>query len=176
MTTDEQLKNIHPKLISLITACLYPPKDVPATIGIIANIIMNDIQSKIDNDGISWGEMDDYHPDFNILLADCALAQSAGVLENRHVKKIINDCWNYPYVGYDLIQYCRETKILEEAGGDVLLELVKQALLDNPKAAEELKQGKEKAIGALVGSVMKKQKANPAEIQKLIKSELGLVS
>jgi len=174
MTAEEQLKNVHPKFLALIEACLTPPKDIPATVGIIANLITNDIQSKIDNDGISWGEMKDYHPDFTELLADCAKAQSAGVLENRHVKKIINDCWNYPYIGYDLIQYCRETKILEEAGGDVLLGLVKQALLDNPKAVEELKNGKDKAIGALVGAVMKKQKANPVEIQNLIKAEIGI--
>ena len=41
----------------------------------------------------------------------------------------------------------------------------------NPKAAADLKSGKEAAIGSLVGAVMKlsKGKANPALVNKLIK-------
>lgn len=170
------MKDIHPKLLDLISAILDPPKDKQAAINgtaIIANIMINEIQPRLDAEGSDWGNIDEYHYGFGGLIADCAKAQVAGVLENRHVKKIINDCW-HTYTGYDLIQYCRETKLLDEAGGNELLELVKQAILDLPRAVEELKQGKEKAIGALVGSVMKKQKANPIEIQNLIKAELGL--
>jgi aspartyl-tRNA(Asn)/glutamyl-tRNA(Gln) amidotransferase subunit B len=173
-----ELKDIHPKFLSLISAVLLPPKDKQAVIdgtAIIANLMLNEIQPRIDAENTTWNEIDLYHYGFKDLLADCAKAQVAGVLENRHVKKIINDCWTYPYTGFDLIQYCRATKILEEAGGNELLVLVKQAIIDFPKAVEELKQGKEKAIGALVGSVMKKQKANPVEIQNIIKTELGLI-
>lgn len=169
------MNNIHPNFIALVSAVLAQPKNKQAIIdgtSIIANIMMNEIQPRLDAEGSSWANINDYHFGFNELIADCAKAQVAGVLENRHIKKIINDCWNYPYIGYDLIQYCRETKLLEEAGSDELLVLVKQAIIDLPKAVEELKQGKEKAIGALVGSVMKKRKANPIEIQTLIKTEL----
>ena len=168
--------DIHPNFLALISAILGPPKDKQAVINgtaIIANIMINEIQPRLDAEDSNWGNIDEYHYGFSDLIADCAKAQVAGVLENRHVKKIINDCW-YKYSGYDLLQYCRETKLLEEADSNVLLPLVKQAILDLPKAVEELKQGKEKAIGALVGAVMKKQKANPVEIQNIIKAELGL--
>ena len=177
MSHVSELENSNPKMLRLISTCLMPPTDmqtVRSGTAIIANLMMNEIQYRLDADSISWSDIDEYHFGFKELIADCAKAQAAGVLENRHVKKIINDCWNYPYVGYDLIQYCRETKILDEAGGDALLELVKQAIIDNPKAVSELLSGKEKAIGALVGSVMKKQKANPIEIQSLVKTELGI--
>ena len=48
---------------------------------------------------------------------------------------------------------------------------VKAALEANPKAAADLKGGKDAAIGAIVGAVMKlsKGKANPALVNKLIK-------
>ncbi len=169
---------IHPKTAELIAAVIYPlPQDIQIALSCcstIANILTNDIQPKMDADGIEWDALNEYHYGFGELIADCAKAKAAGVLENRHIKKIIADCWNFPYIGYDLIQYCKETKILEEANSDELVVLVKQAIIDLPKAVAELKQGKEKAIGAIVGAVMKKQKANPADIQKIIKSELGL--
>jgi aspartyl-tRNA(Asn)/glutamyl-tRNA(Gln) amidotransferase subunit B len=170
------MNEIHPKFLQLISAVLLPPKNKQAALdgtSIIANLLLNEIQPKLDAESTSWDELELYHYGFKDLIADCAKGQVAGVLENRHVKKIISDCWS-KYPGYDLIQYCRETKLLEEAGGNELLALVKQAIIDLPKAVEELKQGKEKAIGAIVGSVMKKQKANPVEIQNLIKAELGL--
>jgi Asp-tRNA(Asn)/Glu-tRNA(Gln) amidotransferase B subunit len=177
MSREPELEKINPKMLGLISTCLLPPKDIQTVvtgIAIIANLMMNEIQPKLDADSISWVEMNEYHTGFKELLADCAKAQASGILENRHVKQIINDCWHYPYIGYDLIQYCQETKILDEADGYELLKLVKQAIIDNPKAVTELLSGKEKAIGALVGSVMKKQKANPVEIQSLIKTELGI--
>ena len=170
------MNDIHPNFLALISAILVQPKDKQAVIdgtSIIANMMINEVQPRLDAEGSSWADINDYHYGFSELIADCAKAQVAGVLENRHIKQIISDCW-YKYSGYDLLQYCRETKLLEEAGGSELLALVKQAIIALPKAVEELRQGKEKAIGALVGSVMKKQKANPVEIQNLIKVELGL--
>jgi aspartyl-tRNA(Asn)/glutamyl-tRNA(Gln) amidotransferase subunit B len=54
--------------------------------------------------------------------------------------------------------------------------IVKQVLSDNPKAAEDVKNGEMKAIGFLVGQVMKasKGKANPSLAQDLIKKQLSL--
>ena len=54
--------------------------------------------------------------------------------------------------------------------------VVQQVITENPKAAEDVKNGEMKAIGFLVGQVMKESKgsANPAIVQNLIKKELGL--
>ncbi len=51
---------------------------------------------------------------------------------------------------------------------------VAEALRENPKAVEQLKGGKEKAIGAIVGAVMRKSqgRANPALVNKLIKEKV----
>lgn len=52
--------------------------------------------------------------------------------------------------------------------------LVDQAIAANPKAADDVRQGNKKAIGALVGSVMKASKgqANPALVNELIERKL----
>lgn len=53
-------------------------------------------------------------------------------------------------------------------------EIVRLVLADNPQAAEDVKNGEMKAIGFLVGQVMKasKGKANPGMAQQLIKKQL----
>jgi aspartyl-tRNA(Asn)/glutamyl-tRNA(Gln) amidotransferase subunit B len=54
--------------------------------------------------------------------------------------------------------------------------VVAAAVEANPKAAEEIKAGNPKAIGAIVGAVMKETKgrANGGEVNRLIKEKLGL--
>jgi aspartyl-tRNA(Asn)/glutamyl-tRNA(Gln) amidotransferase subunit B len=56
-----------------------------------------------------------------------------------------------------------------------VMEWVMAALAANPKAAADLKGGKDAAIGSIVGGVMKlsKGKANPALVNKLIKEAVN---
>lgn len=51
---------------------------------------------------------------------------------------------------------------------------VREALAENPKAAQDLRGGKERASGAIVGAVMKKSKgkANPEIVNRLIQESL----
>ena len=53
--------------------------------------------------------------------------------------------------------------------------IVDQVLAANTKSVDEFKAGKEKAFNALVGQVMKatKGKANPAQVNALLKQKLG---
>ena len=57
-----------------------------------------------------------------------------------------------------------------------IAKIVEQVLAENAKAAEDVKNGEMKAIGFLVGQVMKQSqgKANPQLAQDLIKKQLGL--
>jgi aspartyl-tRNA(Asn)/glutamyl-tRNA(Gln) amidotransferase subunit B len=54
--------------------------------------------------------------------------------------------------------------------------IVEKVIADNPKASEDVKQGETKAIGFLVGQVMKlsQGKANPKMAQNLIKKHLSI--
>jgi aspartyl-tRNA(Asn)/glutamyl-tRNA(Gln) amidotransferase subunit B len=66
--------------------------------------------------------------------------------------------------------------LVQESDEDAINEIVAKVLTDNAKAAEDVKNGEMKAIGFLVGQVMKesKGKANPGLAQQLIKKQLGL--
>ena len=58
---------------------------------------------------------------------------------------------------------------------NALNDLCKQAVESNPKAVEDYKNGKEKAIKSLVGNVMKNSrgKADPALAESKIKELIG---
>jgi aspartyl-tRNA(Asn)/glutamyl-tRNA(Gln) amidotransferase subunit B len=62
------------------------------------------------------------------------------------------------------------------AGADELGGIVDRALEANPKAVEELKGGKAKAIGAIVGFVMRETKgrADGGEVNRLVREKLDL--
>jgi aspartyl-tRNA(Asn)/glutamyl-tRNA(Gln) amidotransferase subunit B len=64
---------------------------------------------------------------------------------------------------------------LVKAGGDELDQIVDQALAENADAVEKIKAGNDKAIGAIVGSVMRatKGRADGGEVQKMIKDRIG---
>jgi aspartyl-tRNA(Asn)/glutamyl-tRNA(Gln) amidotransferase subunit B len=68
-----------------------------------------------------------------------------------------------------------EDRGLARAGGDELGAIVDQALADNADAVEKIKGGNPKAIGAIVGAVMKATKgaADGGEVQRLVRERIG---
>jgi aspartyl-tRNA(Asn)/glutamyl-tRNA(Gln) amidotransferase subunit B len=69
-----------------------------------------------------------------------------------------------------------EERSLGMAGADELEAIVDRALEANPNAVEELKGGKAKAIGAIVGFVMRETKgrADGGEVNRLVREKLSL--
>lgn len=66
--------------------------------------------------------------------------------------------------------------LLQVSDEGELIMIIEQVISDNEKAAEDVKNGEMKAIGFLVGQVMKasKGRANPGVVQNLIKQQLGV--
>ena len=66
--------------------------------------------------------------------------------------------------------------LLQNSDPSMIIELVKEVLSNNPKAAKELQNGEQKVIGFLIGGVMKKTRnqADPKIVAKLIRKELNL--
>jgi aspartyl-tRNA(Asn)/glutamyl-tRNA(Gln) amidotransferase subunit B len=68
-----------------------------------------------------------------------------------------------------------ESKGLARAGEDELGAIVDRAIADNGDAVEKIRAGKDAAIGAIVGAVMRETKgrADGGEVQRLIRERLG---
>lgn len=78
--------------------------------------------------------------------------------------------------GEDPEKIAGDKGLLQVSDEGEIAKIVEQVLAENKKAAEDVKNGEMKAIGFLVGQVMKasKGKANPQLAQDLIKKQLGL--
>ncbi|MBP5773480.1 MAG: Asp-tRNA(Asn)/Glu-tRNA(Gln) amidotransferase subunit GatB [Eubacterium sp.] len=70
--------------------------------------------------------------------------------------------------------YVEEHNMKQDNDEEGLKEIIKKVIEENPQAADDVRNGKEKAIGALVGQTMKatQGKANPGLVNKLIKELL----
>lgn len=97
-------------------------------------------------------------------------------LSSTNVKLLLTQLFeagiNPPSVG----KYAEEQGFIQESDEGAIEEIVKKVLDDNVQAAEDVKNGEMKAIGFLVGQVMKQSqgKANPGLAQQIIKKQLGV--
>ena len=73
----------------------------------------------------------------------------------------------------DALIEAKGLKQMSDAGE--LERIVDEVLAANAKSVEEYRAGKDKAFNALVGQAMKatKGKANPAQVNELLKKKLG---
>jgi aspartyl-tRNA(Asn)/glutamyl-tRNA(Gln) amidotransferase subunit B len=78
--------------------------------------------------------------------------------------------------GADPEEMAQAKNLLQVSDEGAIAEIVKAVLAANPQAASDVQNGEMKAIGFLIGQVMKasKGKANPGLAQSLIKKQLGI--
>lgn len=76
----------------------------------------------------------------------------------------------------DVEAFAKQHNLIQESDEGEIAKVVAKVLGDNAKAAEDVKNGEMKAIGFLVGQIMKQSqgRANPQLAQELIKKQLGL--
>ena len=96
-----------------------------------------------------------------------------GTLSSKLAKQAFEAMWASPAA---TIEQIIEEKGLQQIVDTGAIEaMIDEVLANNAKAIEQFKSGNEKALNALVGQVMKasKGKANPMQVQELMKAKLG---
>lgn len=97
---------------------------------------------------------------------------SDNTLSSKLAKQVFDAMWSSGLSADDIIE--RDgLKQVSDVGA--IEKLVEEAIAANPKAVEEFRAGKEKALNALAGQVMKasKGKANPAQVQEILRQKLA---
>ena len=76
--------------------------------------------------------------------------------------------------GTDPTKYCEDHRMVKLSDTYVLAPIVKKVVDATPQSVEDFKNGKDRAIGFLVGQIMKQTrgKANPKMVNKLLNQEL----
>jgi aspartyl-tRNA(Asn)/glutamyl-tRNA(Gln) amidotransferase subunit B len=99
-------------------------------------------------------------------------AIEAGTISGNAGKAVLEDMILSGKPADDIIK----EKGLEQVSDDgALEELVKKAIDANPQAIESYKSGKQAALGAVVGWIMKesKGKANPGKVNEMLLKAIG---
>ena len=93
-------------------------------------------------------------------------------LSNKLAKQVFDAMWDGE-LDADAIIERDGLKQVSDAGA--IEKLVEEAIAANPKAVEEFRAGKEKALNALAGQVMKasRGKANPGQVQEILRQKLA---
>jgi aspartyl-tRNA(Asn)/glutamyl-tRNA(Gln) amidotransferase subunit B len=134
----------------------------------VSNLLTTEMLGRLNAEGKSASES----PIAAAHLGGLASLIAAGTLSSKGAKDVFARMWETSKTPEALVQELGLTQVSDDKQ---VMEWVKQALAANPKAAADLKGGKDAAIGSIVGGVMKlsKGKANPALVNKLIKEAVN---
>lgn len=93
-------------------------------------------------------------------------------LSNKLAKQVFDAMWDSE-LSADAIIERDGLKQVSDVGA--IEKMAEEAIAANPKAVEEFRAGKEKALNALAGQVMKasRGKANPAQVLEILKNKLA---
>ena len=132
-----------------------------------ANWIMGDLAKNLNVDGLS---IEQSPVDAHRLGAMIALI-SKGTISSKIAKKVFAEMWNSPDAPEKIV---KDKGLVQITDTKAIEAIVDQVIADNPKPVADYKGGNAKAIGALVGQVMKQSrgKANPQVVNKLLKAKL----
>ena len=136
---------------------------------LVSNWLMGDISRKINESE----EMNDIR-DVKFTaedLGDLITLIDKGTISSAIAKKVFEDMFETGKKPEDIVKEKGLVQITDEGA---IKEIVVKVISENPQSVADYKAGKDKAIGFIVGQVMKasKGKANPGIVNKLIVEEL----
>ncbi|MBT3955562.1 MAG: Asp-tRNA(Asn)/Glu-tRNA(Gln) amidotransferase subunit GatB [Elusimicrobiaceae bacterium] len=127
-----------------------------------ANWIGSDILGKVNEHKISILDI----PINPKNLAELIKFVEGGTISIKQAREVFEKMWQSSKPAKDIIEKHGFSQLSDEGQ---LETWAKEAIKGNPKAVEDIKRGNQKAVGALVGYVMKqsKGKANPGVVNKV---------
>lgn len=132
----------------------------------VANYIVNSLTGNED-----WDQTDKHRPSLEQYRAVFGM-YNEDKISSTNVKLLLDSLG----AGDNPEELANSMNLIQVNDLGELEKIVDQVIADNPKPVADVQAGEIKAIGFLVGQVMKASqgKANPAEVQKIIKQKLGV--
>ncbi|CAG9218417.1 Aspartyl/glutamyl-tRNA(Asn/Gln) amidotransferase subunit B [Paraburkholderia tropica] len=137
-----------------------------------ANWLMGEVSSQLNREDLGIGESPVSAAQLALLLARIA----DGTISNKIAKEVFQAMWDEKATDEAAADRIIDAKGLKQISDTGALEaIIDEVLAANPKSVEEFRAGKEKAFNALIGQAMKatKGKANPQQVNELLKKKLG---
>ena len=134
-----------------------------------ANWVMGELAARLNKAELDVGAS----PVSAVQLAGLVQRIADNTISNAIARKVFEALWNREGDSADAIIEAQGLKQVTDSGA--IEAIIDEVLAANPKSVEEYRTGKEKAFNALVGQCMKasRGKANPAQVNELLKKKLG---
>jgi aspartyl-tRNA(Asn)/glutamyl-tRNA(Gln) amidotransferase subunit B len=136
---------------------------------LVANWLMGEVSKRLNAEGRAI----DTSPVGAATLAALIGRIADGTISHNAARQVFDALWTGESASVDaLIEAKGLTQMRDSSALQAIIDTV---LADNPKSVDEYRAGKDKAFNALVGQVMKasRGKANPAQVNALLKARLG---
>ncbi|RFA31289.1 aspartyl/glutamyl-tRNA amidotransferase subunit B [Alkalilimnicola ehrlichii] len=133
-----------------------------------ANWVMGDFSGALNKDGLEIGDS----PVTPTMLGQLLQRIADNTISGKIAKEVFEAMWNGEGMPDDIIEK-RGLKQVTDTGA--IEAMIDEVLAANPGQVEQYKGGKDKLLGFFVGQVMKlsKGKANPAQLNELLKKKLA---
>ena len=134
-----------------------------------SNWIMGEISRRLNMEEISMEQVKVSAEQLGTLIARI----HGNVISNNSAKQVFEALWTGEGTDVDAIIEAKDLKQSNDTGA--LEAIIDEVIAANPANVEQYRAGKDKAFNALVGQVMKasKGKANPAQVNELLKAKLA---
>lgn len=134
----------------------------------LANWVMGDLARLLNTDQRSMADC----PVSAGQLAEMLGLIDKGTISGKIAKSVLVEMYGS---GKDAETIIQEKGLAQISDEGALLQIVAEVLAANPQSVEDYRAGKEKALGFLVGQIMKatKGQANPGLVNKLLKKKLA---
>ena len=133
----------------------------------LANWLLGDVSAYLNNENI---EIDRF-PVTPAHLGELVTLIKKGVLSSKLAKKVFVEMVKDDKAPKDLV---KDLGLEQVSDSNELQKMVDETLAENPQSIADFKAGKDRAVGFLVGQIMKKSrgKANPAMINEMLLKKL----
>jgi aspartyl-tRNA(Asn)/glutamyl-tRNA(Gln) amidotransferase subunit B len=136
---------------------------------IFHKFLINDVSGQLSQSGLALTDIPEYHYGAGRSLFAIAQLLAKDLIRKDQARSLLKDVLLTSNIGLTLEDVLVTSTALDEADTSELEAIVKTVLAQNAKAVAELLAGKDKAIGTLMGQVMRQMKADPQLVTKLIK-------
>lgn len=135
----------------------------------ISNWCLGELQRLVGEGALEWKQVSDSLEQ----LVKLAAMVDGKILSSTAAKDVLLDTVRDNADPEDI---AKARNLLQVSDEGELVMIIERVISDNPKAIDDVRAGEMKAIGFLVGQVMKASqgRANPALVQDLIKKQIGV--
>ncbi|MDW8055744.1 MAG: Asp-tRNA(Asn)/Glu-tRNA(Gln) amidotransferase subunit GatB [Elusimicrobiota bacterium] len=146
----------------------YDVKDIKSVAKTVSNIIITELLGLLNKENKTFKE-NKISPQS---LAELVKIYNDEILSSKLLKEVFYEMWETSKTPYEIV---REKNMVQITDENELISIISEVINENPKVVADYKSGKEQAISALIGQVMRKTKgrANPKRVQELFKKLLS---